>query len=150
MDKKSFIKNFNLADLLVLCFIFLLIFAFFAHTFIPKSILKKIRRMPQQEEVYVEVLLNKEKQWLKDYVKIGDGQRDLENNFMAQIIGLKDYSQNGEVYGKIVVLKLRASVDSYGFIKYGSNILRPGQDFILENKDYVLRGVVFSVKRKEY
>ncbi|MBI4981596.1 MAG: DUF4330 domain-containing protein [Candidatus Omnitrophica bacterium] len=149
MDIGKIFRKFNLVDLLVLSFIFLVILAFFARAFMPQSILKKIRRMPQQEEVYVEVLLNKEKQWLKDYVKIGDGQRDLENNFMAQVIDIKDYFQNGEICGKIVVLKLRASIDSYGFIKYGSNILRPGQDFILENKDYVLRGVVFSVKREK-
>jgi len=136
----------SILDFAVLLLVLLVIFAVAVNKFFPNRIHRVIRRMPQQKEFVVKVILDKERNWLVNYINIGDGQRDLENNFMAEIIKVKKTKIIDNTYSVIITLRLKANIEPGGFIVYGSNLLRPGENFVLETKGYLLKGLVYSVE----
>ena len=136
----------NILDFAVLLLVLLVVFIVAINKFFPDRVPGVIRRMPQQKEFIVKVILDKERNWLADYIKTGDGQRDLENNFMAEIIKVKKAKIADNTYSVIITLRLKANIEPGGFIVYGSNLLRPGENFVLETKGYLLKGLVYSVE----
>ena len=138
----------NILDITILMFIFLIGITLLLTIFYPRIAAKQIIRMPQQKEVFVSVLIKGERTWLARYIKTGDGQKDLENRLMAEVVGIEEFQTTNNNGVVLVELRLKANIDESSFMRYGSNLLRPGQDFVLETKGYLLKGVVYSVRLK--
>jgi len=138
--------KFNILDFTVLLFAVLIIFAVFFNKFYPNRGLKEIHRMPQKKEVIAKIILDRDIEWLIHHIKVGDGQRNLENTFIAKIINVKKsrIANTNDVH-VIVTLKLKADLVQSGGIIYGGNLLRLGESFVLETKDYLLKGLVYSI-----
>jgi len=144
-----FIKNekakVNILDITIILFILLIGFSLLVNKFIFRNQESAVIRMPDKKEYIVDIILKENRAWLIKHMKTGDGQKDLENNYMAKIVGIDKRVIEGEKYN-VVSIRLIADVKEGGFISYGNNILRLGEDFVLETKDYILKGVVYKVK----
>jgi len=144
-----FVKNekakINILDITIILFMLLIGFSLLASKFIFRNKESAVIRMSDKKEYIVDVILEADRAWLVKYIKTGNGQKDLENNYMAEIVGIYKKNIEDKEYN-VVSVKLNAEVKESEFIVYGNNILRLGEDFVLETKDYVLKGVVYKVK----
>ncbi|MBU1727272.1 MAG: DUF4330 domain-containing protein [Candidatus Omnitrophica bacterium] len=139
----------NIIDFVLILLAVLAVFAVSVNKFMPNRAIKNIRRMPQQEDCIVKVILDKERVFLVKDIKVGDGQRDIENNFVAQITGIRKEEIPDSPDAYVVSVSIKATVDNSGFFIYGKSILRPGEVFSFETKDYLLRGIIFKVLQQE-
>lgn len=136
----------NVFDLVVVALLALLVISIAADHFFPLRRKMAIMRMPVKKEWVVEIILDSQKKWMASIIKIGDGQRDLQNDYKAKITGIEMVKDPFEQEEAIVTLWLRGHVDEAGFKLYGKYVLRPGADFVLETDRYVLTGSVYSVR----
>lgn len=148
-EKGKIFGKVNILDFTIIVFILLIVFVLVMVTFFPHRIPRAIRRMPQQKEITVKILLDKDRDWLAQYIKIGDGQRGYENNFMAEIINISKAKVVEEAERIIITLRLKANIEQGNFIVYGNNVLRLGEEFKFETKDYFLKGLVYGLEENK-
>lgn len=135
----------NIADLVLMLLTLVVVAALTATALFPDRALKQIRRMPRQQEALVTIVLGKERSWLANSIVVGDGQKDLENRFTAEIIDLKKRPMGGEADAVTVTMRLKAMKDESGLLVYGGRILRPGEEFLLETRKCLIKGLISEV-----
>lgn len=135
----------NILDLTVLLIILLLILSLSVNKLFPSRIPKAIRRLPEKKEFLVKIIVDNDSKWMDKYIKIGDGQRDLDNNFITKIIKIEKSVVIDNIESLIITLNVKAEIYQGGFVSHGSNLLRIGEKFTLETKGYLLKGTVYSV-----
>jgi hypothetical protein len=136
----------NVFDLVVVAILALCVISLAADHLVPLRRRMAVVRMPVKKEFEVEMILDSQKKWMTSLIKIGDGQRDLQNDYKAKITNIEMVKDPFEQEEAVVTLWLRGHLDEAGFRLYGKYVLRPGADFALETNQYVLTGTVYSVQ----
>ena len=65
------------------------------------------------------------------------------------VIGVDRQEIVGEPGTVVVTLRVKALLDNGGFLAFGNNVLRPGEQFSLGTSGYLLKGVVYEVAKAE-